>query len=63
MARYNYEYLNHERDKIEEANRIEELENLVENHTRTDRHLEQHFDITSPERIHDAIEKQSQKKL
>ena len=26
MAKYNYEYLNHERDKIEEANRIEEAQ-------------------------------------
>jgi hypothetical protein len=26
MSKYNYEYLNHERDKIEEANRIEEAQ-------------------------------------
>lgn len=40
MARNKDIYLNHERDKIEKANRIEELENLAKNHTKTDQSLE-----------------------
>lgn len=38
------------RDK-ETENRIEELVNVVENHTRTERHLEQHSDISSSEQL------------
>ncbi|SHH32017.1 hypothetical protein [Tepidibacter thalassicus] len=35
----------------ENARRIDELIDIVEKHTRTERHLEQHSDITSPEQI------------
>lgn len=52
---------NYQRDKIETSNRIEELENIVECHTRTQRHLEAHSDISSPKKISEAIEKQSQR--
>lgn len=39
---------------IETENRIEELINVVENHTRTERHLEQHSDISSPKQLSNA---------
>lgn len=43
---------------IETENRIEELINVVENHTRTERHLEQHLeqhsDISSPKQLSNA---------
>ncbi|KGK87576.1 hypothetical protein [Clostridium sp. HMP27] len=39
---------------IETENRIEELINVVENHTRTKRHLEQHSDIASPNQLSNA---------
>lgn len=58
MARNKDRYANEERDKIETANRIEELENIIEGHTRTERHLEQHSDIASPEKVRQAREKQ-----
>lgn len=37
--------------KDQNAKRLEQLENLVEKHTRTERHLEQHSDIARPESI------------
>jgi hypothetical protein len=40
--------------KQETSNRIDELTNIVEKHTRTERHLEQHSDIASPEQVHHA---------
>jgi len=61
MARNKDRYDNDERDKIETANRIEELENIVESHTRTERHLEQHSDIASSKRVHQAREKQAER--
>jgi len=71
MARYNNIYYNEDRYKIEEANRaqtncekanrIQQLENIVENHTRTERHLETHSDITSLEKLSEAIVKQSER--
>lgn len=61
MARNKDKYAPDERDRIEAANRIEELENIVECHTRTERHLEQHSDIASPEMIADAKDKQTQR--
>ncbi|MGH4122935.1 MAG: hypothetical protein ACREV6_08405 [Clostridium sp.] len=61
MPRNKDKYVNDDRDKIEKANRIEELENLVESHTRTERHLEQHSDIASPERVNEAREKQAER--
>lgn len=39
---------------METENRIEELITAVENHTRTERHLEQHSDISSPEQLSDV---------
>lgn len=39
---------------IETENRIEELINAVENHTRTEIHLEQHSDISSPKQLSNA---------
>ncbi|SHJ95275.1 hypothetical protein [Tepidibacter formicigenes] len=38
----------------ENARRIDELIDVVEKHTRTERHLEQHSDIASPEQIEHA---------
>ncbi|MBU5591986.1 hypothetical protein KQI89_09415 [Clostridium sp. MSJ-4] len=35
-------------------NKVEQLIDLVEKHTRTERHLEQHSDIASPENIANA---------
>lgn len=61
MARNKDRYENDERGRIEIANRIEELQNIVESHTRTERHLEQHSDITSPERVREAREKQAER--
>lgn len=61
MARNNHIYYNEDRYKIEEANRIEQLENIVENHTRTERHLEQHTDTASLKNLSDAIIKQSER--
>ena len=42
----------------ENKRRLEQLENLVEAHTRTERHLEQHSDIASEEQIKRAEELQ-----
>jgi uncharacterized protein YlxW (UPF0749 family) len=42
----------------ETLNRINELENLVENHTRTERHLEDRNDLSPHESISAAKEKQ-----
>lgn len=50
---------NDQRDKIETINRIDELENIVECHTRTQRYLEAHSNISSPEKISEAREKQA----
>lgn len=61
MARNKDIYDNDERSRIETANRIEELENIVESHTRTERHLEQHSDISSPENLREAKEKQAER--
>ena len=67
MARKNNIYYNDDRYKIEEANRIENenrieaLENIVEKHTRTERHLENHSDITSSKKLSEAIVKQSER--
>ena len=61
MPRNKDKYYIGDRDKIEKANRIEELENLVESHTRTERHLEEHSDISSPEKISEAREKQAER--
>ena len=44
MARNNNIYNNEDRYKIEEANRIEALENIVRNHTRTKEFIENHSD-------------------
>lgn len=54
-------HLRTEGNTIEETKRIEELENLVEKHTRTERHLEQHSDIASSKRVHEAKEKQEKR--
>lgn len=59
MPRNKNNYIIEDREKIEKANRIEELENLVESHTRTERHLEEHSDISSPEKINEARRKQA----
>lgn len=61
MAWNKNKYDNDERAEIEKANRIEELESLVEHHTRTERHLEQHADIASSKRIHQAEDKQAER--
>ena len=52
---------NNEHEQIEKANRIAELENLVESYTRTERHLEENFDIASPDKIIEALSKQAER--
>lgn len=47
--------------KEEQFNRINELENVVEKHTRTERHLEQHSDIAKPKAVENAKEKQRER--
>ncbi|MBZ9636877.1 hypothetical protein [Clostridium sp. FP1] len=61
MPRNKDKYVSEDRNKIEKANRIEELENLVESHTRTKRHLENHSDITSPQKVNESREKQAER--
>lgn len=61
MPRNKNKYINEDRDKIEKANRIEELENLVESHTRTERHLEEHSNISSPQKVRETREKQAER--
>ena len=61
MVRHKDRYESVDGDKIEKANRIEELENLVESHCRTERHLQQHSDITCPEKISQARKKQAER--
>ncbi|MCM0649731.1 hypothetical protein NBE98_15300 [Clostridium swellfunianum] len=43
------------------AKRIDQLVNLVEKHTRTERHLEQHTDIASPEAVIHSLEIQKER--
>lgn len=45
--------------KEDTANRIDEIINLTEKKTRTDRHLEQHSDIGDPDRLDHAKELQA----
>lgn len=47
--------------KDQDAKRLDQLENLIEKHTRTERHLEQHSDIASPEAIAHADEIQNER--
>ena len=42
------------RESREDANRVDQLIDLVEKHTRTERHLEQHSDISDPENLEHA---------
>ncbi|WFD08906.1 hypothetical protein [Tepidibacter hydrothermalis] len=46
---------------LENAHRIDDLIDLVEKHTRTERHLEQHSDISSPEQIEHSREIQCER--
>lgn len=45
----------------ENSRRIDELVNTVERYTRTERHLEQHSDIASPEQVEHAKEVQNER--
>ncbi|KHD35947.1 hypothetical protein NL50_11785 [Clostridium acetobutylicum] len=45
----------------ETENRLDELTNLVEKNTRTERHLEQHGDISSPQALSMAKGKQERR--
>jgi hypothetical protein len=47
--------------KQETANRVNELIDLVETKTRTERHLEQHSDIASPEQVRHAEKLQDER--
>lgn len=47
--------------KDQDAKRLDQLENLIEKHTRTERHLEQHSDIANPEAIAHADEIQNER--
>jgi len=49
---------NNTQNQIENSRRIDELVNLVDKHTRTERHLEQYSSISSPESIQRAKEVQ-----
>ncbi|GAA0181166.1 hypothetical protein SH2C18_37370 [Clostridium sediminicola] len=49
-------------EKIENANRIDEIINTTEAYARTERHLEQHSDISKPESIEHAKEVQKDRK-
>lgn len=51
---------NRDRDTQNEL-RINQLMNLVEKHTRTERHLEQHSDIASPEAVKHCEEIQKER--
>ncbi|MCT4509963.1 MAG: hypothetical protein N4A48_14625 [Tepidibacter sp.] len=46
---------------LENSRRIDELVDLVQKHTRTERHLEQHSDISSPEQIEHCREVQCER--
>ncbi|KOF56895.1 MULTISPECIES: hypothetical protein [Clostridium] len=48
-------------DKCETKNRLKQLENVVEKHTRTERHFEQGAKYSSPESIKTAEEKQKRR--
>ncbi|OFI07078.1 hypothetical protein CLOACE_04830 [Clostridium acetireducens DSM 10703] len=48
--------------KIDNKNRVNELINIVENYTRTERHLEQHSDISDPSNIRHVKELQNDRK-
>jgi len=48
---------NNEQEKNER--KLDNIINIVEKHTRTERHLEQYSDISTPENKQKAIEKQS----
>lgn len=50
-----------EHEKIVKLNRIAELEKLVESHTRTERHLENNFDIVSSNKVTEALIKQAER--
>lgn len=52
---------NSKSNKEETLNRLNELTNVVEKYTRTERHLEQHSNISSPEAIDKAYEKQAKR--
>ncbi|WP_291633120.1 hypothetical protein [Clostridium sp.] len=54
-------YYDNERNKLEKANRIEALENIVESRSRTERHLKDHSAISSSKKVNEAREKQSQR--
>lgn len=47
--------------KEEQENRVEQLIDLVEKHTRTERHLEQHSDISDPDNLEHAKKVQSER--
>lgn len=47
-----------EEEQRENVRRVDQLINLVENKTRTERHLEQHSDIGDPDRLDHAHEVQ-----
>ncbi|WP_298840689.1 hypothetical protein [Clostridium sp.] len=51
MAHNNNFYCNEDRYKIEEANRLEALENIVGNHTKTKGFIENHSDKTNSKEI------------
>jgi len=48
-------------DKEKKRNQLENLENLVENHTRTERHLEQYSHIGSRDNVENARWKQEER--
>ncbi|AJA49349.1 hypothetical protein CPAST_c32830 [Clostridium pasteurianum DSM 525 = ATCC 6013] len=52
---------NHSNSNSEKFNELNELENVVEKYTRTERHLEQHSDIANAESIDQAKEKQKER--
>ncbi len=49
-------------EKREDAERIEQLSNIADNYTRTERHLEQYSDISRPENLEHAKQIQEARK-
>ncbi|OGO85475.1 MAG: hypothetical protein A2Y22_09415 [Clostridiales bacterium GWD2_32_59] len=50
-----------DREERKNANRLDTLENILEKHTRTERHLEQHSDIANPDQIKHSKEIQGER--
>lgn len=61
MSHNNNIYYNEDRYKIEKSNRVDQLENMVENYTKTERHLKLHPNFKSLRRLSEWMVNQSKK--